>query len=475
MHREYQMLVGGHWLPSQEHIEVCNKYTGEVLGLVPMVDKELFEMAVIAAQEGFTTMSQMPSYQRSKILSECSKGIEKEKDEFIRIILEEAGKPRKYAQAEVERAIQTFQFAAEEAKNIKGETVPLDTVVGAEKRVGFYMRFPVGIVGAISPFNFPLNLVAHKVAPAIAAGCSVVLKPSSLTPLTAIKLGEVLTESGLPTGALNIVFGSGNTVGEWIVTDPRIALISFTGSAPVGKRIKQISGLKKLILELGSNSAVVIDETADLELSVQRCIYGGFAYSGQVCISVQRIFVNEKIYSAFIQKMLEGIEKLKIGNPSEPDIDIGPMISESEAKRVEEWVNEAVSSGAKTLTGGKREGNFYHPTVLTNVHPDMKVMSYEAFAPLVCIIPFFDFSQALKMVNESVYGLQAGVFTQKLEAAFEAVRSLQVGGVIINDAPTFRADNMPYGGVKESGIGREGVKFAIEEMTDIKMVCFNLP
>lgn len=474
MTESFKMLIGGHWLPAEESFEVTNKYNGELLGRVPTCDKEIFEMAVRAAQDGLETLSNTPSYQRARILSKTSQLIESDKEDLAELIALEAGKPVKQALVEVERAVQTFQFASEEAKNIHGETVPMDAALGSEGKVGFYLRFPTGIVGAITPFNFPLNLVAHKVAPAIAAGCSVILKPSSLTPLIAIKLGEIMQEAGLPAGGLNIVFGSGDTVGSWIVTDPRIALISFTGSPPVGKKIKESSGLKKVVLELGSNSAVIVDGSADLESAVSLCVKGGFNFAGQSCISVQRIYVHKLLFDKFKDTLLGEVKKLKVGNPASKDTDVGPMITETEAKRIETWLREAVNQGAKILIGGKRQSQFFQPTVLTNVKPDMKVVANEVFAPLVSLIPFADFEEALNLVNDSVYGLQAGIFTKDIQKAFAAVKKLKVGGVMINDVSTYRADHMPYGGVKESGLGREGVKYAVEEMTDIKMVCFNL-
>jgi acyl-CoA reductase-like NAD-dependent aldehyde dehydrogenase len=474
MPRLYKTLIGGRWTEGAEVLEVANKYSGEVMGSVPLTDRNTFEDAIRAAQDGFFRISSLPAYERSRILQKTSERIEAQKDEITRLIAAEAGKAWKHAEAEVERSVQTFKFASEEAKSIHGETVPMDACVGGEKRMGFYLRFPVGIVGAISPFNFPLNLVAHKVAPAIAAGCSVVLKPASTTPLTSLKLGEIMVEAGLPSGALNIIVGPGSTVGNWLVTDERISMITFTGSPPVGKDIKSKSGLKKITLELGSNSACIIDESADLDLAVPRCIVGSFAYAGQVCISVQRIYIHGKLLDEFTRRFLEGTRKLKLGDPLDPETDMGPMITEGDAKRTEDWVKEAVAGGAKLLIGGKRERNFYHPTVLTDVKPDMKVMAQEIFAPVVCLVPFDDFSDGVKMVDDSVYGLQAGVYTSDIENAFRAVKGIKVGGVIINDVPTYRADQMPYGGVKESGIGREGLKFAIEEMTDIKMVVFNL-
>jgi acyl-CoA reductase-like NAD-dependent aldehyde dehydrogenase len=474
MSQVYQTLIGGQWRGGKELLQVANKYTGEVMGSVPLTDKQTFEQAVSAAESGFSLISSIPAHERSRILQKTSESIEEHKDEITRIICQEAGKAFKHARAEVERAVQTFKFASEEAKSIHGETIPLDASTGGEKRIGFYLRFPVGIVGAISPFNFPLNLVAHKVAPAIAAGCSVVLKPASTTPLTSLKLGQIMTDAGLPDGALNIIVGSGSTVGNWLVTDERISMITFTGSPPVGREIKSKSGLKKVTLELGSNSACIIDESANLDKAVPRCIVGSFAYAGQVCISVQRIYIHRKAFDEFTDRFLKGTGKLKLGDPLDPETDVGPMISEEEAKRAESWVNQAVAGGAKILIGGKREKNFYHPTVLTNVKPDMKVMAVEVFAPVVSLIPFNDFSDAVRMADDSIYGLQAGVYTSNIENAFQAVKGIKVGGVIVNDVPTYRADQMPYGGVKESGIGREGLKFAIEEMTDLKMVVFNL-
>jgi acyl-CoA reductase-like NAD-dependent aldehyde dehydrogenase len=474
MSRLYKTLIGGKWKEGKESLPVTNKYTGEEIGSVPLTDKETFEQAIQSAQDGFSLISDLPAYQRSRILQRTSEAIEERKEEISQIIAMEAGKALKHASAEVARSVQTFKFASEEAKSIHGETVPMDAALGGENRIGFYLRFPVGIIGAISPFNFPLNLVAHKVAPAIAAGCSVVLKPASMTPLTSLKLGEIMMEAGLPDGALNIIIGSGSTVGNWLVTDERVAMITFTGSPPVGRDIKAKSGLKKLTLELGSNSACIIDESADLDLAVPRCIVGSFAYAGQVCISVQRIYIHGRIFDEFTDRFIKGTQDLKLGDPLDAKTDVGPMITIEDAQRTESWVNEAVAAGAKILTGGKRDRNFYHPTVLTEVKPDMKVMATEIFAPVVCLVPFDDFEDAVRMADDSIYGLQAGVYTSDIEKAFQAVKGIRVGGVVINDVPTYRADQMPYGGVKESGMGREGLKYAIDEMTDIKMVVFNL-
>ena len=474
MIKNYKMLIDGKWVDSDKKLEITNKYNQEVIATVPLANEEIYEKTVQSAQKGFEAISSLPAYKRSKILQTTSELIEKNKRELAELIATEAGKAWKHSSFEVERGIQTFKFASEEAKDICGHTVPMDAIAGGEKRIGFIMRFPMGIIGAISPFNYPLNLVAHKVAPAIAAGNSVILKPASLTPLTSLKLGEIMLEAGLPEGALNVIIGSGSTVGEWLIKDERLSMITFTGSPPIGRRIKEKSGLKKVTLELGSNSAAIVDQSANLDLAVPRCVFGSFSYAGQVCISVQRIYIHKKIFSEFTQRFLDATKKLKVGNPLEEDTDVGPMITQEDAIRTEEWVGEAVKGGAKILIGGKREKNFYYPTVLTNVKPDMKVMRLEVFAPVVGLIEFEDFSDAVRMVDDSIYGLQAGIFTAEIEKAFEAVKKIKVGGVIINDVPTYRADQMPYGGVKESGMGREGLKYAIEEMTDMKMVVFNL-
>lgn len=472
--KEYKMLIDGQWLSGKELFEVRNPYNGNVLGTVPKATREDVDAAIQSAQRALEKMSGMPAHQRSKILETISHLIVQHKEELAAIIAQEAGKAWKYALAEVGRAVQTFKFAAEEAKQIHGETVPMDAGEGSENYLGFYLRTPVGVIGAISPFNFPLNLVAHKVAPAIAAGNTVVLKPASATPLTAIRLGELMLEAGLPAGALNIVFGSGSTAGEWLVTDPRLAMITFTGSPPVGKRIHQLAGLKKVTLELGSNSAVIIDEDANLDWAVPRCVMGSFANSGQICISVQRIYVHKKIEQQFLEKFLAVVEKQVVGDPMDKNCDVGPMINEKEAERAESWVKEAIQNGARILAGGTRQGAMFQPTVLTDVKPDMKVVADEIFAPVVSVVPFDDFAQAVRMVDDSKYGLQAGIFTTNIQRAFTAIKGINVGGVIINDVPTFRADHMPYGGNKESGIGREGLKYAIEEMTNIRMVCFRL-
>jgi len=475
MVQEYKMLINGKWLTGQECFEVFNPYNNEVIGTVPKASKDDVENAIESARKAAGVMASMPAHQRSAILQKTSELIKANKNEIAEIIAKESGKAWKYAVGEAGRSVQTFKFASEEAKQSHGEIVPMDASKGSENRFGFFIREPIGIVGAISPFNFPINLVAHKVAPAIASGNSVVLKPASYTPLTALRLGEIMMEAGLPDGALNIIMGGGSTVGNWMVEDPRLAMITFTGSPPVGEFIKNKAGMKRVTLELGSNSAAVLDEDVyDFDFAVNRCVMGSYANSGQVCISIQRIFVHTKIYDTFLEKFVEATKKQVVGDPLDKRCDVGPMIDEGEAKRTEEWVNEAVEQGAKILTGGKRNRTVYEPTVLTNVKPEMKVVAQEIFAPVVSVMPFSDFSDALKMADDSIYGLQVGVFTKDVNKAFKAIKGVNVGGVIVNDVPTYRADHMPYGGNKLSGLGREGLKYAMEEMTNIKMVVFNL-
>jgi acyl-CoA reductase-like NAD-dependent aldehyde dehydrogenase len=367
-------------------------------------------------------MSEMPAHQRAAILEKMSRLIGEHRETIARTIAEEAGKAWKYALGEVNRAAETFLFAADEARQIHGETVPMDASASGEGRLGFFMRFPIGVIGAIPPFNFPINLAAHKVAPAIASGNTVVLKPSSYTPLTAIKMGELLLEAGLPAGALNIVFGPGSSVGAWLVTHPDLAMVTFTGSPPVGRWIKNHSDFKKVTLELGSNSASIVDEDADLDWAAARNVVGAFANSGQVCISVQRIYIHKKVWEPFVEKFIAATQNQVLGDPVDPACDVGPMISELEAERAEAWVQEAVEQGAKILTGGKREGALFEPTVLTQVTPEMKVMQDEVFAPVVSLIPFEAFPEAIRQVNHSRYGLQAGVFTRNLAHATQAIR-----------------------------------------------------
>jgi acyl-CoA reductase-like NAD-dependent aldehyde dehydrogenase len=449
---------------------VIDKYTGETIATVPVASRETVEKAIAAAHEAFPSYSRLPAHRRFRILEKTSRLLDERKEEIAAIICREAGKAWKYSVGEVTRAVETFQFSAEEAKRVHGETIPMDASVAGEGRVGFYLRCPVGVVSAITPFNFPLNLVAHKVGPALASGCTIVLKPASTTPLTAIRLGEILEEAGLPAGAMNVVVGPGGTVGEWMTTDPRVAKISFTGSPPVGEAIVRKAGLKKVTMELGNNSGTIIEPDADLDEAIPRCAVSAFANSGQICISLQRLYVHRSIAEEFTRRFVETTAGLKVGNPLDRDCEVGPMIDEAEAKRAEAWIREAVSEGAKVLIGGKREGRMLQPTVLVDARPEMKVMCQEAFAPLVSIYTYDSFEEAVAMVENSPYGLQAGVYTNDIRKALHAVDRINVGGVMINDTSIYRVDHMPYGGNKLSGLGREGVRFAVEEMTSIRMV-----
>jgi acyl-CoA reductase-like NAD-dependent aldehyde dehydrogenase len=455
-------------------IDVIDKYTGEVVGTVPAATQEDVARATRTAREAFPSWSETPAHRRSKILRTAADILSARQEEIAAIICREAGKAWKYSMAEVARSVETFTFAAEEAKRIHGETIPMDASAAGENRVGFYFRTPVGVVGAITPFNFPLNLVAHKVAPALAAGNTMVLKPAHETALTAVKLAEVLGEAGLPKGVLILVHGEGRVVGEALVRDPIPAKLSFTGSPPVGAHIMSAAGLKRVTLELGNNSGTIVEPDADLDKAVPRCVVSAFANSGQICISLQRLYVHEAVARDFIERLVAATAALKVGNPLDRDCDVGPMIADDAAERAERWIRDAVAEGARLLIGGKREGRLLWPTVLADTRPDMKVMCEEAFAPLVSVVTYRDFDEALRLLADSPYGLQAGIYTQDIRKAFAAVKKVDVGGMMVNDTSIFRVDHMPYGGNKMSGIGREGVRFAIEEMTNLRMVCFNL-
>lgn len=448
---------------------VINPYDNSVIEELPDVTEQDVRDAISRAVAVKQQMAEMPAHRRGSILQRASQLIEAQSADLATLMARESGKPMKYAKGEVARAVETFQFAAEEARRLHGETIPLDAAKGGVGKVGYYLRVPVGVVAAITPFNFPLNLVAHKVAPAIAAGCPIVLKPAPTTPLTSLRLAEILQEAGLPAGAFEVVVGD-KEVGEWLTTDPRVAMITFTGSPPVAKAISQIAGLRRTTFELGGNAATVVDETVDVASTVDKIVIGSFAYSGQVCISVQRVYIHASKYDEFRSLFLERTQKLTVGDPLKDSTDLGPMITESAAKRVEAWVDEAVQQGAKVALGGQRDGKMLPAIVLENVQPDMKVMHEEVFGPVVNLIPFENFDEALAAVDDSPFGLQAGIYTRDLGRAMQAAARLNVGGVIINDVPTFRVDNMPYGGNKDSGVGREGPRFAIEDMTTLKMV-----
>jgi acyl-CoA reductase-like NAD-dependent aldehyde dehydrogenase len=466
-------LVNGRWIEDGTPVEIRSPYNGELVGRVAMADRAALEAAIQAAVTSFETTRKMPAYERIRILKQVARGLEERKEEFARLIALEAGKPIKTARGEVDRAVFTFSIAAEEAGRITGEFLPLDVQEFTKGHWGVVRRFPIGPIAAITPFNFPLNLVAHKLAPAIAAGCSIVLKPAPQTPLTALLLGRMITEAGWPAGALNVLPLS-NDDAALMVSDDRLKVLSFTGSTAVGWELKAKAGKKRVLLELGGNAGVIIHSDGDITYAMERCAVAGFAHAGQSCISVQRILVHRPVFERFLTGFVERTRKLKVGDPLDEATDVGPVIRESDAIRAVEWIEEAVKGGAKVVCGGKRCGTIVEPTILTGSTPQMRVNCTEVFAPVKTVEPYDDFDESLRRINDTQYGLQAGVFTRDAVQIFRGFEELQVGGVIVGDVPTFRIDNMPYGGTKDSGMGREGLRYAIEEFTEQKLLVANL-
>lgn len=465
----YKLLIGGRWKTTEKEHSVLSPYDGSTVGVTYLGGPAELKAAVDAAAAAFEETRAMPSHERAAAIEKVVDGLKGRADELSEVIAREAGKPIRDARGEVARAANTFQIAMEESKRLGGEVLPLDIFPGSEGRTGIVRRFPLGVVLGISPFNFPLNLVAHKVAPAMACGNTIVLKPAEKTPLSALILGEIITEAGWPAGGVNVVVATGPET-EKLLDDDRIKKITFTGSAAVGWMIKAKAGQKRVTLELGGNAGAIVHGDADLEFAAKRCTIGAFSYAGQVCISVQRIYVERGVFDRFKELYLKEVASLKSGDPMDESTDVGPMIEAGALERTEEWVRDAVAEGAEVLAGGRRNGCFFEPTVLTGTKPSMKVCGEEVFAPVVTLEPYDDFKEAVTKVNKGLYGLQAGVFTKDLTRAFYAYERLDVGGVIVNDIPTFRVDNMPYGGVKMSGFGREGVKYSIEEMTELKLL-----
>lgn len=471
--KSWPFFLDGKWRSEGELVQVHAPFDNSVVGTTFRASAAHAETAVRAAVRAFDGTRKMPAFERKRILQIVSEGIRNRSEEFARLMALEAGKPIRTARVEVDRAVFTFAAAAEEAVRINGDYLPLDGQASAAGRAGIVRRFPLGPILAITPFNFPLNLVAHKVAPAMAAGCTVVLKPAPQTPLTALLLAEVIEKAGWPTGALNVM-PLANAEAERLVSDDRLKLLTFTGSVPVGWSLKQKAGKKKVVLELGGNAGVIIHSDADVAQAARRCAQGGFSYAGQSCISVQRIFVHRSIEKRFTAALKTEVKKLKTGDPLEEATDVGPMISEGAAQRASSWIEEAVAGGAKLLAGGERQGAVLEPTILAKTKPNMKVNCEEVFAPVVVIEPYDDFTEAIRRVNDSPYGLQAGIFTRDVKLLLSAFEDLEVGGVIAGDVPTWRADQMPYGGVKDSGLGREGLRYAIEEMTEPRILVLNL-
>jgi glyceraldehyde-3-phosphate dehydrogenase (NADP+) len=473
--RPRPIFLAGEWVDSADRLDVANPaQPGQPAGATFSASEEQYERAVTAAVNAFETTRALPAYERGRILREISAGIKARREELATLLALESGKPIRDAFVEVDRATFTFRLAAEEGERLIGETIPLDLMPTSKGRIGITRRFPIGPVAAVTPFNFPLNLSAHKLAPAIAAGNTIVLKPPSKDPLTILTVGEIIEAAGVPPGAVSILPMT-RELGDKMVADERFRLLTFTGSPSVGWRMKERAGKKKVVLELGGNAGVIIDKSADLDWAVKRCLVGAFTYAGQVCISVQRIFIQEDVWDAFMERVLAGTQALNIGDPLDPSTDLGPMVDATAAGRTQRWVDEATALGGRVLTGGAADGTYFPPTILSDVPPTAQVCSNEAFAPLAVVFPFSDFGDAIRQVNDSFYGLQTGVFTNDLANAWRAFNGLDVGGIIVNDIPTYRIDHMPYGGVKDSGQGREGIRWSIEDMTELRLLVLAQP
>ncbi|HUU46454.1 MAG TPA: aldehyde dehydrogenase family protein [Acidobacteriota bacterium] len=470
-----KMLLNGEWVDRDQTIDVRDPFDNSIIDTIPAGDEKDAELALKGAVAGFEITKRMTVYDRAEILYKAAQLIKGRLEDFATTIAREGSKTITEARKEAARCVNTMICSAEEAKRILGETIPWDSFPGGEKRKGFYYRFPIGVVLAITPFNDPLNLVAHKLGPAIAAGNAVILKPATVTPLSAIKLVEVLLEAGLPPQAIQLITGQGSRIGDPLVSDDRVRMVSFTGGVEAGKHIAAKAGIKKVGMELGSDSPVIVWKDADLQLAVESCVSGSFWAAGQNCIGVQRLLVHRDIYEEFKTRFVALTKSYKIGDKMKAETNMGPMITEEEAIRVERWVKEAAANGANVLTGGGRNGALMEPTVLDNVPASAKVHCEEVFGPTVNLYPVDDLDKAIADANSLPYGLLAAIFTRDIEVAFKAAYELDCGGVMINDSTDYRLDSMPFGGVKYSGLGREGLKFSLQEMTEPKVVCFNLP
>ena len=465
----YPIIIGGKEKIKEEILDVIYPYNNKKIHSISLADEFDLKESIEKAKMGFVKTKTLSSFKKSSILKNIFDLVEKEKEDLAKTICYEAGKPISQARAEVERCLLTLKTAEEETKKIYGEIMPLDIAPFTDGKEGYIKRFPKGVLLAITPFNFPLNLVAHKIAPAIAVGAPFILKPSSQTPVVSYKFAKFILESGYPEEAVNFIPVKSSKV-KILLENPDIKVVSFTGSSEVGWEIKRIAHNKQVTLELGGNAGVIIHKDADIDLAAKKCAIGGFYYSGQSCISVQRIIVQENIYEDFKEKLIEEVKKLKVGNPEEEDTFIGPIIDKESLSRIENWVQEAREKGAKVILGGKREGNFYIPTIIEDVCQGMKVWEEEVFAPIVVLKKYKNFAEAIEVVNNSKYGLQAAVFTNDYKNIDYAFSEIEAGGIVLNDSSSFRADPQPYGGLKLSGFGKEGIRWAIEEMTDIKIL-----
>ncbi len=469
---EFGCFVAGQWLRTGDRLEVRSPYDGELVAVVHRAGPEQIEAAIAGATRAFQATRHMPAWQRSEALAAISAGIAAQREDLARTMALEAGKPIQAARGEVDRAVFTFKVASEETRRIYGEIVPLDWIPGLEGREAHVRQVPLGPVAGISPFNYPLNLVAHKVAPALAAGDAIVLRPASQTPLSALKLAAIVQESAFPEGAFSVVPSSTSDAAP-LVEDERIRLLTFTGSPAVGWALKGRAGRKRVTLELGGNAGVIVHKDADLGFAAERVTWGGFQYAGQSCVSVQRVYVHEDVYDAFKEALIPMVERLTIGDPLDESTDVGPVIDVGAAERIGAWVAEASAGGARLLTGGEGRGNLWPPTVLEEVRASMKVCAQEVFAPMIGLYRYADVGEAIRAVDDSDFGLQAGLFTNDWRVIRQAFDSLEVGGLNVNDVSTFRVDHMPYGGVKQSGAGREGLRYAIQEMSEMKLLTLN--
>jgi len=464
-----KLLVGGQWRNGDEVLEVKFPYDGSTAGEVYLAAESDIEEAIVTAQQGFEITRKLPSYKRTEILQNLHRLMTERFDDLVELMIMEGGKTRKIAIGETTRALQTILVSSEEARRIEGDVFSIDWTPAGENKQGFTRRMPIGVVLAITPFNYPINLACHKIGPAIAAGNSLILKPAEKTPLSSVLLAELILEAGYPPEAFSMLNCYGPQA-EKMVTDERIAMLSFTGSSSVGWMLKSKAGMKRVALELGGNAGVIVHQDADVQRAISQVTAGGFANAGQNCISVQRILVHQERYDEFTEAVRDGINALKVGDPRQADTDVGPMISEREAQRAESWVSEALDQGASKLVGGSRNGSVFEPTILTNTTPEMRVSCEEVFAPIVTVIPYEEWDEAVTIINDTPYGLQAGLFTNDMNRIMDAWDRIDVGGLQVNNVPTFRVDHMPYGGIKASGYGREGVKYTIEEMTELRLM-----
>jgi acyl-CoA reductase-like NAD-dependent aldehyde dehydrogenase len=469
---EKRILVAGEWVETGEWQEVRSPYSGDVVGRVAKAGTEEARRAVDAAAAAME--DPLPAHKRAEILVRVAGALGRRHDEVARLISNEAGKPMKAARVEASRAMSTYTFSAVEARKLAGDMIPMDGSQAGEGKLAFTLRRPLGVVGAISPFNFPLNLVAHKIAPSLAAGCAVVLKPASQTPLSALLLAELEDEAGLPPGWLNVLVGPASEIGDVLVEDERVKVITFTGSSGVGWKLAERSPRKRVNLELGNATPLIVEADADLDAAVAATAQHGFSFAGQSCISIQRVYVQDGVYDEFVSGLVPKVEALQVGDPADEDTDVGPVIDEDARDRILEWIEEARAGGAEVLTGGELDGELVRPTVIADARPELKVSCEEVFGPVVTVNRYGAIDEAIELANGTPYGLQAGIFTGSIRTAMRAAQELEFGGVTVNEAPTFRADQMPYGGVKESGNTKEGPAYAVRELTDERVVVIDL-